>query len=596
MLRRILTIIFSIIGGIVLLLISLMSLSNATEIDSQLNLSTLIAAPNTITNIETQVDIDDLPFQDNMQIYELDDSGSIVYMFVTIRPGNSSDNTNYTWEEINESAEYFYSDQVYVSPNKAEVILQIGDENGPVPGELGYGAVIPNGTIQVRGPSASLAPQKSYKIELFNSAGLWRGQRTIALNKHVPDVTRVKNKLCFDLIKDISGLVSLRTQFVHLFVKDETGEEPSELFVDYGLFTQIEQPNRRFLRNHLLDPDGQLYKSTFFEFFRYKDEIKPVDASNYDLTKFESILEVKGNQDHSKLIQMLEELNDPQIPIEETFEKYFDSENYFTWLAFNILVGNVSTRNQNFYLYSPKNSLKWYFIPWDYDGAFKRQDPNENNELWEYGVSNYWGSILHRRVLKVEKYRESLDDKVAELYNFLSPERINELLETYRPVVEPLISNMPDVYYFPGTLEEYDEWQNILADEIQINYELYLDSLEKPTPFFMGTPEWVNGKIKFTWGDSYSFDTLNLVYEIEVSRNWEFSEIVFRDTIANLNSILIDPLEPGTYFWRVVARNDEGKEQFAFDSYIDPEGGLHSGMKYFYISADGEIFENEIQE
>ena len=52
--------------------------------------------------------------------------------------------------------------------------------------------------------------------------GEWRGQRTIALNKHVSDVFRFRNKLAYDLMKDIPQMMSARTQFVHLYVKDTT--------------------------------------------------------------------------------------------------------------------------------------------------------------------------------------------------------------------------------------------------------------------------------------------------------------------------------------------------------------------------------------
>src|SRR6185369_6918071 len=117
-------------------------------------------------------------------------------------------------------------------------------------------------------------PQKSFKIELKKGEGTWRGQRTIALNKHVFDPSRVRNKLNFDLLKQVPNMVSLRTQFVHLYVKDETSDPWRSNFEDYGLFTQIELPDKTFLKAHLLDPKGQLYKTTFFEFDRYPDQIR----------------------------------------------------------------------------------------------------------------------------------------------------------------------------------------------------------------------------------------------------------------------------------------------------------------------------------
>lgn len=44
---------------------------------------------------------------------------------------------------------------------------------------------------------------------------------------------RFRNKLAYDLMKDIPQMISARTQFVHLYVKDET-EGGSGVFEDYG--------------------------------------------------------------------------------------------------------------------------------------------------------------------------------------------------------------------------------------------------------------------------------------------------------------------------------------------------------------------------
>lgn len=68
-------------------------------------------------------------------------------------------------------------------------------------------------------------------------------------------------------------MVGLRTQFVHLYVKDNT-EESDGKFEDYGIYTQVEQLNKTALKSHGLDSNGQLYKINSFEFYRYEDIIK----------------------------------------------------------------------------------------------------------------------------------------------------------------------------------------------------------------------------------------------------------------------------------------------------------------------------------
>ncbi len=583
-------------GAIVLLVLSVQSLQYLQEPNSdpaEVDLDSLIEAEFSTVEKEPLISINDIPLQDNMNIYQYDDPDSVITMYVTVREGNSADNSDHTWQEVNDFTKFFFVGNVNTVVGKAEAILQIGDENGPIPGELGYGEIVPNATIQIRGNTASRTPQKSYKIELFDSAGEWRGQSTIALNKHFDDITRLRNKMCFDLMKELDDFVSLRTQFVHLYVKDETSDPPSDVFVDYGLFTQIEQPNRAFLRNHLLDQDAQLYKPNMFEFYRYPDEIKLADDPFYDLQRFETILEVKGNQDHSKLIKMLEDVNNWNIPIEEIFNSYFDADNYFTWMAFNIIIGNVDTESQNFYLYSPQNSQTWYFLPWDYDGSFARQEKEifggYGFHLFQEGIANYWGSVLHKRVLTVPAYRAQLDEKINQLLEFITPELIAARVENYREVTDKYVSNMPDILHLRATLEEYDLLMNLLPSELEINYQLYVESLEKPMPFYLGDPQVVNGKLRFNWEEAYDFDAQDITYTFRLSPSWNMTDAIYEVELTNFTTFEVDLVSPGEYFWQVVATNEDGKVQYPFDYYRDVEGDYHYGMKYFYLHEDNQI-------
>jgi spore coat protein H len=397
-------------------------------------------------------------------------------------------------------------------------------------------------------------------------------------------------------MKQIPGLVSLRTQFVQLYVKDETSEPEGTAFVDYGLFTQVELPNKAFLKAHLLNSNGQLYKTTFFEFSRYPEQIRLVDDPLFDENIFSSKLEIKGNRDNTKLIKMLDNLNNYEIPIETTFEKYFDAENYFTWMAYNILVGNVDTSSQNFYLYSPQNSDKFYFIPWDYDDSFFRQDREAccgyfPYSSYEYGVANYWGTTLANRVLRSPVYRKILDTKMLELRDFLSPERINGLLNSYMGVVEKYALAMPDLQYFPTTKEGMKRDIELIPTEININYNLYLESLQTPLPFFLGTPNIVDGVLSFNWGSSYNFVPQEITYHFVLAKDLALLDIIYdKELLNNLNLQTSIP-EPGEYYWTVTATNSSGKVQLPFNGLRDSDNRRHSGIKRFYISVDGQILE-----
>ena len=476
-----------------------------------------------------------------------------------------------------------------------EGILQVGDENGLIPGELGYGETIPNSIVKIRGQTSTRREQKNYKIELKEGMGEWRDQQTINLNKHVSDGTRFLNKLAFDLMKDIPQMMSARTQFVHLYVKDET-EGGSGVFEDYGLYTQVEQINKRYLRTHGLDTNGHLYKIEFFEFNRYEDAIKLATDPTYDLDTFEDYLEVKGDTDHSKLIAMLEDVNDYSIPIEETIEKWFDTENLFYWMGFHILMGNTDTQSRNYFLYSPLNVDKFYIISWDNDGSFgylqdEIRGETVYEESWDRGISNYWGNTLYQRVFRIEEYRNQLTQAIEDLRSqYLTEERINELITAYRNVVKPYVYSMPDIVYVPFTESEYDIMADRIAGEIEVNYLDYMESLEKPMPFYIGTPEVVDGNLQIVWDPAYDFDNEDITYTVEVSSDYLFQNMIYSSQGLRVPQIEIDVLPEGQYFIRVQATNESGQTQGAFDYYDIDDGTVYS-TKCFYVLADGTIEE-----
>ena len=545
-------------------------------------------------DIEPSGSINDVQVKDKASVYA-DDDDSIVTMYLTVRRGNAADNTDHSWSEVNGNSTYYY-DEKGIPRYGVEGILQVGDESGPSPDQIGYGLNVPNATVQVRGKTSSRAEQKSFKIKIKSGAGSWRNQKTIALNKHPYDSTRIRNKLSYDLIKTVPGMIGLRTQFVHLYVKDPTGNDATGAkFVDYGLYTQVEQPNKRFLRNHGLDEYGQLYKASMFEFFRYPDALKLADDPKYDLSAFEEVLEVKGNDDHQKLLTMLDDLNNYSLPTEEVFAKYFDEENYFTWLAFQMLTGNTDTTSQNFLLYSPQNSQKWYFISWDNDGAWGSGEDRLFKGLsgynYEKGISNYWGSVLHKRVLKSPELRKKLDNKIQGIRKLVSESVVAAKVKEYQKVTQPYLYAMPDVMYDVYDVKGYEQVLNTLGQEVEINYQMYLTSLERPLPFFLDTITVEKDAVRFQWDVSFDFDNEALTYTFELARDYTFKTTLNKQENLKLPQAQTGKLAPGQYFMRVSVKNASGQTQTAQEYYEDQNGVRHYGVRCFYILPDGTLGE-----
>lgn len=535
--------------------------------------------------------------RDKELLYQ-EDPQSVKTLYLTIKSGDAAENTNHTWEEINTYSVYDY-EKWGVPRYQVAALLQEGDDTGPLAGELGYSETVPNATVQVRGQTSSRNQQKNYKIKLKRNKGSWQGQRTINLNKHQTDGLRFRNKLAYDLIRGIPQLIGLRTQFVHLYVKDENGSEPDK-FVDYGLYTQVEQLNGSGLKAHGLDSNAQLYKVNFFEFLLYEDTIKLEDDPDFDRVAFEKLLEIKGDRDHHKLIEMLQAVNDLDRPIDQTLDTYFDRENLTYWLAFQILIGNTDTQSRNVYLYSPQNSQRWYFIPWDHDSAFFKKEYEiekfAGKTSWESGISNYWGNRLFQRALKSATFRQELDEAIQDLKGKLNPDYLSQEVAKYQETVKPYVTKEPDSTHLGLTPSQYDEVAAAIPKEIESNYQDYLDSLKKPMPFFIGIPEKdENGKLKVRWDAAYDLNGQKITYKVEVAKDFEFKEIIHTEEGITLSETVLDMPEKGHYFARVTATNEAGETRHAFDYYVT-EVGKHFGVKSFFIQSNGKISEDVYEE
>lgn len=158
------------------------------------------ASEQEVSQDTTQNGEDSSAFRDVASVYELDDEDSVVTMYLTVSEGTAAENTNHSWLDINTHSVYDY-EALGLERYQVNALLQVGDEAGPTSGSLGYDQIVPNATVQIRGQSSSKNPQKNYKIELRDNKGTWRGQKTIALNKHMSEGLRFRNKLCFDLMK-----------------------------------------------------------------------------------------------------------------------------------------------------------------------------------------------------------------------------------------------------------------------------------------------------------------------------------------------------------------------------------------------------------
>ena len=516
---------------------------------------------------------------DNEEIYISDNLTSVKELYITVLEAKpNTKNYKYTLSQINsnslENREY--------EDGKLNIIFQEGNNGKVDKTNYGYGITDSNGTMELRGQSARFSPLKSYRVEL-NSKLPWGDYTIVNLNKHPFDDLRIRNKLAFELIKDIPNLVSARTQFIHLFVKDFSEGDYTNEFVDYGLFTQIENIDTDYLENHNLDKNGHLYKVENFEFKRYENTLLNSDDPNYDEEAFEEILEIKGDNDHTKLLNMLDDVNNYNININTIIDEHFDRENLLTWLALNIVTDNIDTQSRNYFIYSPSATNTWYFIPWDYDKALGGY--SDDRASWTKGISNYWGIILINRFLKNNQNLDDLKLKIEELKLIINQEKIDTYIDNLTPIIYEYLTKAPD-----NTLETSLSYEDIaiemekLKNSIKTNIDFFNLSVDQPMPLFLFTPT-INGNfIEFKWGESYSFNDELIYYDFSVAKNPSFTDIVYRANDLIDNERIIEKIPPGKYYYKVIAKDKDKHEIEAFDIFYDEDTNLYyDGIKEFVI-------------
>ncbi len=421
-----------------------------------------------------------------------------------------------------------------------------------------------NATIRVRGDTTRGDKYKNYKVKLENNAEPFFGQTNLNINKETQDVTKIATKLQTDLLADINNIFSYRTYFMRVWIRDASLPKEEQKFQYQGLYTEIEQPNKDYLKARGIGENTVMYKANNFA-FAFSDVLRNTDDPMYDEDAFETVLGIQAGRDHKKLMEMLAAVNDMTLDFQETFQTYFDEENYLTWLAFNLLMGNEDTVSHNYLFFSSGNSKTWYFVPWDFDGAlyFKQFVDTKQHPLSLKSIQGLNASILHRRYFQMDGSIEKLQKKMEELLaKWITKRRVAELAAPYRNVLEKTLSIPPDdgLAYMP--LEELNLYLDHLHEGMITCYELYKENVLYPIPVFVAQPEkQEDGSLKFAWDPSYSYQGLPVTYKIEVYDDAMKEPVFEQENIEDTSWVLQEGLEPGIYFIRVSIMDSEGHEQ-----------------------------------
>lgn len=522
----------------------------------------------------------DTTLEDNLGLYKEEDQFKVYEVYLTVYTGlDSKSGESFDLTRLNQIEGTTFDPEL-----KVNVFVTDPDTGEVVAGEEGESL---NATIELRGQSARNFDQKSYKINLSKQTRLFQGQQKLNLNKHISDDTRVTQKFAFDAMIGLPHFTSVRTNFMHVQIKD--GTDPAAAYVDYGLFTHVENVDDEYLKVRSLNENATFLKPVDFAFTVAEAEQV---HSNVDA---ELILRDINQPGDDKLLEMITAINEPGTAFDDIFDYYFDRENYLTWIALNILLNNYDTMSRNFLLYSPSNVDKWYFLPWDYDVSMISPSEWETSEYakW-FGLQRYWGVSLHRKFFQTPENVVALSEKIDSLYQAMMQDGIEEKAQNYREIYEKyVVASQADRTYLEEVKGEESsailERISQMPATLSYNYATYYERLEAPMPFYLDSISEEADGIAMNWEDAVDLQNDVLSYEVSIFTNPDdpAASSIWSQTTTS-NQVLAENvgLADGIYYWQAVAVDNNGNRQFSFDRCKLEPGYrklVRFGMKKFSV-------------
>lgn len=260
------------------------------------------------------------------------------------------------------------------------------------------GVAIPNAGVRKKGFVGSLDRHKpSLKLDFkrFEKGRKIAGLDQLTLNNNKQDPAAIHQFLAYKVFRD-AGLSASRANLALVTVNGE----------NLGIYSNVESVDDEFIKRRFDGDPGTLYEGTVTDFapgWADKFETKLGGGDNYaDVRKVIAALAASDEQ-------LLAEL-----------DKVIDLKQFYRFWATEVLLrhwdGYAGNRN-NFFIYRPKASNRFVFLPWGADHIADR------NPFWQFEppASVYAASTLTRRLYQHpqgrEQYRAALRELVEKVWN-----------------------------------------------------------------------------------------------------------------------------------------------------------------------------------
>ena len=251
----------------------------------------------------------------------------------------------------------------------------------------------------------------SFKLDFseYRKGVLFRGLKKLNLNNSLSDPSMLREALSYDLFRE-AGVFCSRTGFARVSL--QIGPQRSKVL---GLYTIVEQVDKRFLKNRYGDSKGLLLKPSTFRVFRYLGEEWAAYEKAYVPKTTATEMQQRRVIDFARLIN-----KGSDEDFAEGFDNFVDAEQFLRFLAVNVLLSNLDSflgGTQNYYIYLEPESNQFHFLPWDLDISFGAHDmggtpQSRRNLSIEHPQTG--GHALIERVLKIPRHRRRYRELLGE--------------------------------------------------------------------------------------------------------------------------------------------------------------------------------------
>lgn len=195
------------------------------------------------------------------------------------------------------------------------------------------------------------------------------GVKILNFSNGIGDPSFLREKISYDVLAHY--FPTPRASFATIAVNDTA----------IGLYTQVEQADKVFLKRFYPNAKGTLFKAG--------DDGAPLVWMGTDTSRYDSLYELKTNEDahdYSGLMALVKAMGPDSATFCAEHRKWIDPDNVTKLLAFNMVFSNFDSytgSGRNYYLYQVADTAgvigsRLEFIPWDVNLSFGAYTNNWN--------------------------------------------------------------------------------------------------------------------------------------------------------------------------------------------------------------------------